>query len=447
MNQTRVGFIGKRGDNMEQKLLPYNINAEKEVLSSIFVKNDAFCDVCEIIKSEDFYDIKHQVIFKIITKLFQANEQITINAIVMILGDKIKEITITYLSELATFSITSSTAVTNAKIIKALSKRRKVIEETQRLLEGSYDTKNDLTKLIGDFQNSITFNEDKNNIWTMEQVMAATLETIEKNYNNGGKIVGMETGIKSLDVNLNGFQKKDLIIIAARPSMGKTVFSLNLAERLSRNNYVYYASLEMAKEKLGMRLLATKSKINSLTIGTGKIKDNEWHKVAMESSMLSNNKLFIDDSSDLSMIDIKSRCKKLKMQQGLDVIIIDHIGLLKAHSRRENRTLELGDISRMGKIIAKELDCTVIFLSQLSRACELRTDKRPILSDLRESGNIEQDADVVAMLYRDEYYNKETEDKHIMEVLLRKNRDGQLGTLKFVYLEQYQLIGELDVIH
>lgn len=432
---------------MEEKPLPSNINAEKEVLSSILQKSDVFCDVCEIIKSNDFYDVKHQILFDIMTKLFQNNEQIALNSIVMILGDQIKEFTITYLSELATFSISTATAVTNANIIKALSKRRKIIAESQKLLQGSYDTKNDLTKLIGNFQNEITFSEDKSNIWNMEQVMNSTLETVERNYNNGGKIVGMETGLKSFDVALNGLQKKDVIIIAARPSMGKTVFSLNLAERLSRNNYVYYASLEMSKEKLGMRMLARSARLNSLKVSMGNLDDKDWGVIGAKSSELSSQKLFIDDSSDLSMIDIKSRCKKLKMQYGLDVIIIDHIGLLKAHSKRENRTLELGDISRMGKIIAKELDCTVIFLSQLSRACEQRADKRPILSDLRESGNIEQDADVVAMLYRDEYYNQETEDKHIMEVLLRKSRDGQLGTLKFAYLEQYQLIGELDVIH
>lgn len=432
---------------MQGRVLPHNINAEKEVLSSILQKNDIFCDVCEIIKAEDFYEPKHQILFSIMGKLFQQSEQITLNSIVMMLGDSLREITITYLSELTTFALTTATAATNAKIVKELSKRRKIIMETQKLLQGSYDTKNDLKKLIGGFENEISFAEDKSNIWSMQDVMAATLETVERNYNNGGKIVGMETGLKSLDIALNGMQRKDVIIVAARPSMGKSVFSLNLAEGLSKNHNVYYASLEMAKEKLGMRLLAKNTGINSLKVSMGNLDDKEWEVIGMKSSKMAMQNLYIDDSSDLSMMDIKSRCQRLKMQSGLDVIIIDHIGLLKAHSRRENRNLELGDISRMGKIIAKDLDCTVIFLSQLSRQCELRADKRPILSDLRESGNIEQDADVVMMLYRDEYYNPETEDKNIMEVLVRKNRDGQLGTLKFAYLDKYQLIGELDIVH
>lgn len=432
---------------MQGRALPHNINAEKEVLSSILQKNDIFCDVCEIIKAEDFYEPKHQILFSIVAKLFQQSEQITLNSIVMMLGDGLREITITYLSELTTFALTTATAATNAKIVKELSKRRKIIMETQKLLQGSYDTKNDLKKLIGGFENEISFAEDKSNIWSMQDVMAATLETVERNYNNGGKIVGMETGLKSLDIALNGMQRKNVIVIAARPSMGKSVFGLNIAEGLSKKYHVYYSSLEMDKEKLGMRLIAKNTGINSLKVSMGNLEDKEWEVIGIKSSKMAMQNLWIDDSSDLSMMDIKSRCQKLKMQSGLDVIIIDHIGLLKPHSKRATRELEIADISRMGKILAKELDCTVIFLSQLNRTCESRVDKRPILSDLRDSGSIEQDADVVMALYRDEYYNPGTEDKNIMEVLIRKNRDGQLGTLKFAYLDKYQLIGELDIVH
>jgi replicative DNA helicase len=427
--------------------LPYNLDAEKEVLSSILQDNDKFCDVCEIVKDTDFYDTKHQILYKTMAKLFSNNEQITINSVVMELGGKVKEITITFLATIASFTVAISAAVTNAKIVRELSKRRKVILEGSKLLQSCSDTQNSLETALGEFENNITFTEEKSNIWSMNETMEATLETVESNFNNGGKVVGMETGLTTLDRALNGFQKSDVVIIAGRPSMGKTVFAINIAERLSRKHSVYYASLEMPKEKLGMRLLSAKSKINSLKISTGNIENREWDKIAKDTSLLSNNKLYIDDSSSLTMLDIKSRCKKLKMQHDLDVIIVDHIGLVSPHTRRKDRNLELGDISRMGKIIAKELECTVIFLSQLSRAPEARSDHRPRLSDLRESGNIEQDADTVVMLYRDEYYNSESEDKGIMEVLVRKNRDGQLGTLKFAYLEQYQLIGELDVVH
>ena len=431
------------------KPMPSNLVAEQEILGAILNSNNVFCEVCEILKVEDFYNTKHQILYGIISKLFQEGKEITINNIVMELGSNMQGITITYLSNLTAAIITTATVVSNAKIVKDLSKRRKVIRQSQVLLQGIYDTKNNLGQLLGTFEDEITFAEDKSNIWTMDQTMSATLETVKSNYNNGGKVVGMETGLTTLDRALNGFQKGDLIVVAGRPSMGKTVFSLNLAERLSRKYGIYYASLEMRKEKLGMRLLAAKSKINSLQISTGNITDNDWTRIAQDTSLLANNKLYIDDSSDLTMMDIKSRCKRLKMQKdkGLDIIIIDHIGLLTPHTKRATRDLEIRDISRMGKIIAKELDCTVIFLSQLSRAPEQRTDHRPVLADLRESGNIEQDADAVAMLYRDEYYNKESEDKGILEVIIRKSRDGQLGTVKLAYLEQYQFVGELDLVH
>lgn len=433
---------------MDNRPLPQNIEAEKEVLSSIIQNEKILCDIAEILTPEDFYSIKNKIIYETVIDLFKEDTKISSTTIITKLGSNIKEISITYIAELTGYTIAiEQQAIASAKVIKELSKRRKIIEQSQLLLQQAYDTKNDLSQLLGTFENEITFAEDKSNIWTMEQTMSATIETVENSYNNGGKVVGMETGIKALDIALNGFQKGDVVIIAGRPSMGKTVLSLNLAERLSRNNVVYYASLEMRKEKLGTRLLAAKSKINSLQISTGKITDDNWTKIAKDSSLLATNKLFIDDSSELSMIDIKARCKKLKMQHKLDIIFIDHIGLLKPHTKRATRDLEVGDMSRMGKILAKELDCTVIFLSQLNRTCENRGDHRPILADLRESGNIEQDADTVIMLYRDEYYKKESEDKGIMEVLIRKNRDGQLGTVKLAYLEQYQLVGELDFTH
>ncbi|WP_125152425.1 replicative DNA helicase [Clostridium rectalis] len=432
---------------MTIKQPPNNIPAEQELLGQIINSEKNLLDVIDIVDEDCFYNTKHKIIFCAIKELFESGKQITINSLVHMLGSSIQQITITYIASLATSAFTDTTAITNANILKDLGYRRKIIKETYTLLDVAHNTNANILKGLGEFENNTILQEDKKNIWTMEDVMYSTVETVEQNYKNGGKVVGMETGLTSLDRALNGFRKGDLFIIAARPSMGKTVFALNLAERLSRKHSVYFASLEMLKEKLGMRLLAAKTHINSLKIGTGNIGTKDWDKVALDSSMLSRNKLFIDDSSELSMLDIKNRCKKIKNKNGLDIIFIDHIGLLKAHTKRESRNLEIGDISRMGKIIAKELNCTVIFLSQLSRAPEQRTDHRPILSDLRESGNIEQDADSIMFLYRDEYYNDQTQDKGIIEAIIRKNRDGQIGTLKFAYLEQYQLIGELNTVY
>ena len=425
----------------------YNINAEKEVLSSIIQKNDVFYEVTEHINTEDFYDTKHQILFAIMSNLLTENKQVTINTLVMKLGDNINKVPITYITDLITFAISTETAVTHAKIIKDLSRRRKVMKECKSLLESVGDTTKDISMLLGQFDNNTTFEEEKNNIWSMEEVATATLKEVETNYKNGGKVVGMETGLNQLDLAINGFRKGDVYVIAGRSSMGKTVFALNLAERLSRKNHVYYASLEMLKEKLGTRILSSKTMVNSLSLGMGRIKDKEWEEVAIKSSQMALNNLYVDDSPTLSMLDIKARCKKLKKTKGLDIIFIDHIGLLTPHTKRDSRNLEIGDMSRMCKILAKELDVAVVFLSQLNRSCETRNDKRPLLSDLRESGNIEQDVDTAMFIYRDEYYNKESEDKGIMEVLIRKNRDGQLGTLKFAYLEQYQLVANLDLQH
>lgn len=431
-------------------VIPKNLMAEVELLSHCIQSEDILCEIIGSIKDDDFYDIRNSLIFASLTNLFQKGTSISMTTLIKELGANIEQITITYVSSIIGNAIPRlKDAKECAKIVKETSKRRKLIKATQELLQKTYDETIDLKKLVGEFEEKVDIVDDgeKKTLFDMEQTITSTITKIEENYNNGGKVVGMETGFTTLDRCLNGFVKQDLNIIAARPSMGKTVFSLNLAERLSRKHSVYYASIEMNKEKLCNRLLASLTKIDGMKISTGNIGEDEWIKIGKASSFLSNNRLFIDESPSITMLDIKSKAKKIKMQHGLDVIIIDHLGLVKPLKNRESRNLEIGDITWMAKVIAKELDCCVILLSQLSRAPELRADHRPILSDLRESGNIEQDADNIIGLYRDEYYNKESEDRGILESIILKARDGKVGTVKMAYIDKYQFIGELDVIH
>jgi replicative DNA helicase len=266
-----------------------------------------------------------------------------------------------------------------------------------------------------------------------------------KALNNG--VTGIDTGFMDINRMTGGLQRQDFIIMAARPSMGKTTLSLNLASNISKKDVVAIFSLEMSKEQLGKKIVSSKANVDLLKINTGQLDTKDWENIGMASGPLAQSKLFIDDTAAISVAEIKAKCKKIKLQHGLDLVIIDYLQLIGSTEKSQSREQEISKISRSLKQLAKELDVTVIALSQLSRACEARKDHRPILSDLRESGGIEQDADIVVFLYRDEYYNKETEDKNVAEAIFAKNRNGKVGTVRLAWLGQYQKFGNLDGIH
>lgn len=304
---------------------------------------------------------------------------------------------------------------------------------------------NDAKQIVNEFENSILdIDNEKNNLINSSELMCKTMDYIEKNYQNGGGYIGMECGIKTIDDATDGFIKKDLVILAGRPSMGKTFLALQIANGLAKKNKVALFELEMSEEALGVRQLSSKCKINGVKIRRGDLNDTEWGLVGKSANLISQNNLWVDTSSSQSIYEIKSKCKKMKLRYGLDCVIVDHIGLLSSGKKmnQENRNLIIGEITRQAKIMAKALDVNVILLSQLSRAVEQRADKRPIMSDLRESGNIEQDADLIMFVYRDEYYNADTEFKNTMELIIGKQRNGKTGGLKLYCNLETQTIGD-----
>ena len=272
---------------------------------------------------------------------------------------------------------------------------------------------------------------------------------IERLFNNKGEITGVSSGIKDLDAKTSGFQKGDMVLIAARPSMGKTTFSLNIAENaaLKEGKSVVIFSLEMSKEQLAYKLLCSQANVDMLKLRTGNLDDDDWERIARATGPLSKAKIYIDDTAGITVMEMRSKCRKIKMEHGIDMILIDYLQLMSGSSGNDNRQQEVSEISRSIKALAKEMECPVIALSQLSRAPEQRADHRPMLSDLRESGSIEQDADVVMFLYRDEYYNKETEEKNIGECIIAKQRNGPVGTVKMAWIGAHSKFADLDLVH
>lgn len=435
----------------EIKALPSALEVEQELLSTLFVNNKSITDVVDMIEPEDFYTSANQVIYKAIVELYMKDIKPDAVTIANVIGtEKLQQIGgITYLTQIMGSGVKNYNAKKYAEIIKEKSNRRKLIKAGQELIKGGYEEAIEISDIINDTQDKLleTTNVDDDFIFTDEELMMKTLEVVEERYASGGEIPGMRTGLKILDNATNGIKKGELNVIAARPSMGKTVFALNLADGLAAEGHkVVVFEMEMTPEALGMRRLAAKSLIDSVKLNRGQLNDKEWELIANRSSKLASiNNMFTDCSVNLSIQDIKARSKRIKQKYGLDVIVIDHLTLMKM-SKRERRDLEVADVTMNLKALAKELDISVILLSQLNRGVEQRTDKRPMLSDLRESGAIEQDADLIMFLYRDEYYNPESEDKRIMEVNIAKQRNGKTGILKFAYLEQYQLVTELDLV-
>lgn len=427
------------------KELFYDLDAETNIIGSILKNNNGFLDITSI-KAEDFYNKANQIIFKAIQNMF--NKNIPIDIITLKNGmdkESLKSIGgITYITSVQESVISSRNVKYYAKIVKEKSNKRHIFNTCRQALKNIQEEM-ELDDVVNSLQNDLLcINEVKSsNMKTDEEIMTSTLDLIQKNYENGGGITGMSTKLKSLDMAMNGLNKGQFTIIAARPGMGKTCFTLNLADNLAEKYKGLFFSLEMVAEKLGIRRLAFNAYIDSTKILKGKMTSVEWDNLVKASGKIANSKLITDDSVGVTIQDIKFKAKRIKMQQGLDFIVIDHIGLLQSTIKTDNRLRQVEEITRQLKIMSKELDIHVIGLSQLSRAPEQRQDHRPILSDLRDSGSIEQDADNIIFLYRDEYYDRETEDKNIIEAIIAKQREGNTGILKYGYSPEFQMIAEL----
>lgn len=434
---------------MIERVLPNSIETEQTLLGCIINDTSKFIEIDDLLDESDFYLSKHKKTYRAIKELINKGNQVDLITLI----EQLKETNElmecggpSYLTELSTSAINYSNTMNYAEIIKEKSKRRKLIKAGKDLMVKGFDS--DVNVLVEETEDKLfeVMNSNKKDIISIQDAMEITFKELEERYQTKGKLRGLSTGFNEIDKLSSGLRKTDLIILAARPSMGKTAFALNIGQAASQFGSVGIFSIEMSKEQLMDRLLAARCLIDFSEIKEGNLNENQWNRIIQESSVLKNRKLFIDDESRM-LNDIKAKCRKLKIQKSLDVVIIDYLQLIRTTLKTNSREQEVSYISQELKALAKELNITVIALAQLSRAPEQRADHRPILSDLRESGSIEQDADIIHFLYRDEYYNKETEDKNIAEVITAKNRNGITTTSKLVWIGKYQRFATLDVIH
>ncbi|BAH08495.1 hypothetical protein CKR_3444 [Clostridium kluyveri NBRC 12016] len=435
--------------------IPHNLEAEQSVIGSMLIDKSSIVESMEILKVDDFYRESHKVIFEAILDLYKRDIAVDIITLTESLKSKSKLEAaggITYISELSGSIVSTVNLQSYIKIIKDKSTLRKLIKASTKIIEESYNNQNNVEKTIDMAEKSIfdlSNNRKVSDFEPMNVVLERGFLEIERLFNNKGQTTGVASGFRELDAKTSGFQKGDMVLVAARPSMGKTTFALNIAEyaALREGKKVAVFSLEMSKEQLAYKLLCSEAHIDMLKLRTGNLEDKDWENIARASGPLAEAKIFIDDTAGISIMEMRSKCRRLKIEHGIDIIIIDYLQLMSGGRNSESRQQEVSEISRFIKSLAKEMQCPVIALSQLSRAPEARSDHRPMLSDLRESGSIEQDADIVMFLYRDEYYNKETEEKNVAECIIAKQRNGPTGTIKLAWMGQFSKFGNLDVIH
>lgn len=432
-------------DNL--KVPPNSIDSEQSIIASIILDKDAIITVSEILKPEDFYSETNKVIYECMLNLNNRLEPID----TVTLSEELKkqeEINdvdkkISYITDLSTTITETGNIKHYAEIIKQKSILRKLIKASNEIINLGYSSNTKVEdvleiaeKKIFDISQERTGEDFK----SISSVLLEAYDIIENLFINKSEITGITTGFDDLNRKINGFQKTDLLLIAARPAMGKTAFSLNLVlnAALKADASVAVFSLEMSREQLVQRMLSSQSNIELKKLKTGKLSENDWPRIVETMSVLSSLKIHIDDTPGIKISELRSKCRKLKMEKGLDLVLIDYLQLMEGEGNNESRQQEISKISRSLKILAKELNCSVVALSQLSRAPEQRADHRPMLSDLRESGAIEQDADIVMFLYRDEYYNQDSDKKNIGEVIVAKNRHGETGSVELVWFGEIQ---------
>lgn len=427
------------------RIPPHNIEAEKSVLGSMLLDREAVSISAEIIKTEDFYLNSHKEIFISIINIFAKDQPVDI----ITLSEELKKRGtlesvggIEYIGELSNEVTTTANIKYYCNIVEEKSTFRKLIKASNEIIKEVYEGKEDIGSIIELSEQKIfeiTQKKSTEGPEDIKEVLIRSLSQIEHMASSKGGLTGITSGFLDLDNKMSGFQKSDLVLIAARPAMGKTAFTLNLAINAAIKGEVSVGifSLEMSKEQLVQRMLSSEAHIELQKIIHGNISEDEWPKLISAMAPLSKAKIYIDDSPGISLSELKAKCRKLKIEKGLDIIMIDYLQLMSGEGRMESRQQEISAISRGLKGLAKEMECPVIALSQLSRAPELRGDHRPILSDLRESGAIEQDADIVMFLYRDEYYDPDSEKKNIGEVIIAKHRNGPTGTVDLVFLGEY----------
>lgn len=423
------------------KMPPQNVEAEKSLLGSLLIDKEAIYKAAEIVRAEDFYQNSHKIIYESMIRLFDKKKSIDLVTLNEELKNnkKLKEVGgATYLASLANLVPTAAHIKEYAEIVSQKATLRRLIYASQEIALLGYEEATDIDKIIDQAEQhifAISQKVTKQEFIPLSEILAESFERIDEIHKNKDKLRGIPTGFKDLDNILSGFQPSDLIIIASRPSMGKTTLALNMAlsAALKHNTGVAIFSLEMSKEQLVDRLLSTSSGVDLWKMRTGNLDDEDFPKIGQAMGKLSEASIYIDDSAMCNVMEIRTKARRLQSEKGLGMIVIDYLQLIQGNYDADSRTQEISEISRTLKGLARELNVPVIALSQLSRAVELRTPKIPQLADLRESGSIEQDADVVMFIYREDYYDKETEKKNIAEILIRKHRNGPTGDIELYF--------------
>lgn len=435
---------------------PQNIEAEQAVLGAILLDSDAIVTAQEKIRAHDFYRSSHRLIFEAMVELAEEQEPIDLVTLTSLLRDKkqLEEVGgVQYLTELAHAVPTAANVDYYAQIIEEKSMLRRLIRTATEIVTEGFASEDSVGELISDAEKrimEIANQRSTSGFIAIRDVLMEVFERVESLYNQKGTITGIPSGFADLDRMTSGFQRSDLIIVAARPSVGKTAFALNIAQNVSvrAKETVAIFSLEMSAAQLVQRILCAEANVDATRMRTGHLESEDWEKLTMAIGTLSDAQIYIDDSPAITVADIRAKCRRLKRERGLGMVLIDYLQLIHGRGKPgENRQQEVSDISRTLKQIARELDVPVIALSQLSRGVEQRQDKRPMMSDLRESGSIEQDADIVSFLYRDDYYDKESEKPNIIEIIIAKQRNGPVGTVELVFLKNYNKFVNLDRNH
>lgn len=424
---------------------PQNLEAEQSVLGSILLDNGATYQVAEILQEKDFYKESHRRIFASILSLLEKNEPadlVTLTNELKQKGELSQVGGVTYLAQVVDAVPTAANVEYYAKIVKEKAILREVIQASTEIVTTAYQESGDIVEFLDKAEQvifQVSESREKSGLTAISTVLKSSFKQIEKNYERKELITGLASGFKDLDKLTAGFQPSDLIIVAGRPSMGKTSFVLNIAEHvaLKEKETVAIFSLEMAREQLASRLLCSMSRIDSSRLRSGFIDEVEWMRLTDAAGLLSESNIFIDDMGQANVFEMRAKARRLKASKGLGLVIVDYLQLMKGAGKIESREREISEISRSLKAMAKELNVPVIALSQLNRGVESRTDKRPMMSDLRESGAIEQDADIIGFIYRDEVYNRESPDAGIAEFNVVKHRNGAIDMVRLSFLAKY----------
>ena len=441
---------------MLDRVPPNNTEAELAVLGAMLINREAVTQAVEMLRPEDFYREAHRLVFEAMVNLFHSDRGDAIDLITV--TEKLKKDDllekvggIAFVTSLANTVPTAANIVYHAKIVLEKSRLRQLINAATEIAGTAYEDSEDVEVLMDKAEKSIlgiAANQRTSEFTSMEAILLETFFKIEHRAENRGMLIGLPSGFRDLDKLTSGLQPSDLILVAARPSMGKTAFTLNIATFVAvrQKKPVAFFSLEMSKEQLVQRMLCSEGGVDSQRLRNGDIDDEEWSKLVPAADRLSNSPLYIDDTPGITVMELRSKARRLKAEHGLSLVIIDYLQLMQGRGNKngDNRQQEISEISRSLKALARELGVPVIALSQLSRSVEARTIKRPMLSDLRESGSLEQDADIVMFLYREDYYDKESSNQNITEVIVAKHRNGPVDTVKLFFKKEFTRFVDLS---